>query len=389
MRRVINSLIWISGILLALLSAAGNATASASSPYEQSMQAIASDLSQHNTESFNKAVDADAILDKTFDNLILDSKLKSSIRSSLKKAIQTKVANAFMERIPAGGYVKLLKIRPVGNQMVALVRFDFGENGSGYYDMHLARSAKGSIRIIDWYDYSYGQTYSQNLRQLIAMLAPTPTLLGQVFDIASNRKKTIDDIAETIKLFNEKQHGQVVRKVLSMDEDMRKNRLLAIIATQSGNLSNDEKLYHKALANLEKYYRDDPSMAFMLIDYYFLEQKFDSVLSATNQLLNTFGVEDAALYAIKSNALAGKGHYSEAASVAEHAITIEPEYENNYWSLLNASAKAKNYAKAVEAAKALENRFSYELGPEALSQDGTYAALVQSAEYKKWRNTKK
>lgn len=383
-----NALICLSGILLMLLST-GSSAEPAANPYEKSVQVILADLSQHKTDSFNKAVDADAILDKTFDGLILDDKVKSSIHPSLKKAIQTKVANTLVERIPEGGYAKLLKMKPEGNLMIALVRFDFGTSGSGYFDMHLARSANGSVRIVDWYDYSFGQTYSQNLRQLIAMISPTPTLLGKVFDITSNRQAAINDISEVIKLFNEKKHDKVVNKILSMDEDLRNKRILCIMAAQSGNLSNDDKLYHKALTNLEHYYRDDPSMAFMLIDYYFLEKKFDRVISSTEQLMKSFGVEDAALYAIKSNALMAKGNYSDAASQAERAISIEPEYENSYWSLLSASSKAKNFAKAVEAAKELEKRFSYQLGPEALSKDSTYAALIQSAEYKKWRSSRK
>jgi len=375
-------------ISLLMISMAAAASEPASHAYDKAVQAIVSDLNQHKTDSFNKAIDAEAILDKTFDGLMLDANVKSGVRASLKTAIQTKIANSIIEHIPAGGHSKVLRIKPVANLMTALVRLDYGDNGNAYYDLQLSQSPNGSIRIVDWYDYSFGQTYSQNLRQIVAMISPTPTLLGKVFDIASNRTKAMDDMMELIKLYHDKKHDKVVLKVLSMDEDMRKNRMLSIIAVQSGNMSGNERLYHQALANLEHYYRDDPSMTFLLIDYYFLEKRFDKVISATDQLMKSFGVDDASLYTIKANALAGQGKYGEAVIQAEHATSSEPDYEIGYWSLLSASSKARNYAKAVETAQALEKRFSYNLGPEALSKDATFAPLIQSAEYKKWRSTR-
>lgn len=374
-------------VLLLLISPFALAAASLKD-YEATAAKVVDGLTAHDPAPFNRAIDADSIIETAFDGLYLDSNWKRDFGSGLKKAINTQLGNKLISRIPANAYAKLLRVKVQGNEGRALARLDYGDSGSGYMDMHLVKDASGKIRIVDWYDYSTGQLYSQSLRQAIATLSPTPTVLGKVFDIATNRKAAADVMEKFIGLNNQQKYAETVRYFLSLDEDFRKSRLLNIIAFQAASQIDDMELYRKVLENIEHYYSNDDTMAFVLLDYYYLDGKYGKVLHSANQLMSSFGVDDANLLVIKSNTLIELKKFAEAEKQANRAIALEPDFEYGYWSQIASRVGSKDYGKAVETAKILENKFGYDLSPANFAGNETYAGFIQSAEYISWRKEK-
>jgi hypothetical protein len=273
-----------------------------------------------------------------------------------------------------------------GDMGYALVRLDYGDLGLGYLDLHLSPATNGEIMIVDWFNYGTGQLYTEMLRQTVATLAPSPTLLGKVYDIATNRKENAQALVQLLAMYGRREHKQMARKFLSLDEDLRKSRLLNILAIQSANASNDMELYRTVLSNAERYFGTDESMSFMLLDYNYFEGNYDKALEIVDRMQSSFGVEDAGVITMKANALVEMEQGREAAAQARHAIELEPEYEYAYLSLLNAQILQKQYAQAVTTADTLQNRFSYDLSAQALSGDGFFAGFLESAEYRNWRN---
>jgi hypothetical protein len=79
----------------------------------------------------------------------------------------------------------------------------------------------------------------------------------------------------------------------------------------------------------------------------------------------------------------------EASMYAERALELEPGLELAWWSALSVRAKLIDFAGSVEALQRLEGEFGYELGPEALKKNPGYAQLLDSTEYKSWRESLK
>lgn len=375
----------LAGGLLWLMSALTWAAAPALAPYEAAMARVVAELSEHRPEAFNQALDTDRILDTAFDGMMLDAQWKADVRRSFQAAIATRLGDKIVSQMPEEAYARLLRMKPQDQQVLALLRVDYGDMGTGYLDLHLMRGDDGAVRIVDWYDYSSGQLYTQSLRQLIALMSPTPTLLGKVFDVVSKRKDSVDGVVELMTLYGQKRYAETARRFLAMDAEMRRNRMLNIAAVQAANLSENDELYRRVLANLDRHFRKDPSMAFLLLDYYFIEGKYDWVLSALDQVEASFGVEDAAVIVLRSNALAGQGKFGPAQAQARRAVELEPSYENAYWSLLSAQVQGGEYAQAVQVARVLEDEFDYDMGPDSLGANEVYAAFAESAEYRRWR----
>lgn len=335
---------------------------------------------------FLQAIDYDRVLDIAFTGLLVDQKRKQAFYRNYKSERAAQIVKQLFQRIPEGGYSKLLRIKMEGDIGHALVRMDFGDFGLGYMDIHLTRGNNGKIKIIDWFNYATGQLYTETLRQYIATISPTPTLLGKVYDITSNRKENADALVELMTMYIRGENEKAVRKFLTLDEELRKSRLLNIIAFQSASAPDDMESYRKVLKNIERYFNDDEGMSYLLLDYYYLEGDYEKAMKAVDRVQSNFGVEDAGILALKANLLVEIGKVQEAAAYARRAIELEPEYEHSYLSLLVAQIEQKQYAQAISTADTLEQRFYYDFSPQVLSDNEFFADFLESAEYRKWRN---
>ncbi len=354
--------------------------------FESKIDHIVTGFSSHDPRPFNQSIDAERIIDSVLSGMILSPEWERGFRNGLTIAITTKLGAKLVSQIPAEGYAKLLRIKQEDNQAKALIRLDYGEKGNGYMDMHLVKNKNGKIQIIDWFDYSSGQLYTESVRQLTATLSPTPTVLGKIFDFTTNRKVKMDAVMEIIQMSKNGQHKNVVNKFLSLDETLRKSRILNIIAIQEANKSSDMDLYRKALANLDRYYGNDPSMAFLLLDYYFFKGKYERAIELVEQLESSIGVEDAGLIGFKANAYFSQGKYQEAIIQSKHAIEIEPAYEMSYFFLINSQISLENFKEATATAKILEQKFGYDMSPASLNDNEAFKDLAKSNEYKQWRS---
>lgn len=384
-----NSAKTIIGSLLVLLLTLTTATAAdnALAVYRSSAQQIADGFTQRDTSAFDQAVAPATILDEVFSGLFVDSDWENSFRAGVSSAIRNKLGPRLVSQMPSEAYAKLLRVTVEDNEGRALIRMDYGDSGNGYIDLHLVRDESGAVRVIDWFDYSSGQRYTQSLRQVVATMSPTPTILGKVFDIATDKKAGADALEKIITLNKERRYEEEVRYFLSLEEGIRESRLLNIIVLQAANMSNDMELYSRMLDNLAHFYGDDERMAFMLIDYYFLSSQYDKVIELSQQLQKSFGVEDAGLIVFESNALLEQGKNAEAEKTALRAIELEPEYEYSYWSLLTAQLATESYASAVDTAKTLEEEFQYDMSPESLGSNDIYSELVSTKPYLSWRES--
>lgn len=374
-------------LILSLFPSLSSASEAGFEVYQEKAKQISDGFTVRNTEPFDSALDPDSILDTVFDDLLVDSEWEQGFRTGVKKAIRTKLGQKIVAQMPQDAFAKLLRVKQAGSKGHALIRIDYGDNGNGYIDLHLEKDEEGTIRVTDWFDYSTGQLYTQSLRQVIATMSPTPTVLGKVFDLATNKKDSAEVLTKLIELNNTQKHAEMVRFFLSLDEVYRESRLLNIISLQAANSSGDMKLYQQMLTNIARYFSDDENMAYQLLDYYFLEGDYDKVIATAEQLQNSFGVEDAGLVTFKSNAYSEQGDYAQAIAEAKHAIELEPEYEYGYWSLITAQLAAEKYQEAVATAQALESGFNYDMGPDSLSGNAIYTGFLTSKPYRTWRNS--
>ncbi len=349
--------------------------------YQAFSEKIITGINNRDSKTISDVIDLTPALDKAFSGLVISKEWESSFRSTIKNA---NLGKQLLQHMPDNGYAKQLRVANDNKIGKTLIRLDMGDSGNSYLDFHLSKTGN-KISIVDWYDYSTGQLYSDLLRQIIVFSSPTPTVIGKVFDIASGKKEQNTELLTLIELYKKGEYKGLIQHFLQLDETLRKSKVLNTIVYKSSTLINDQDVYYQVLANIEKYFKNDPGMAFVLIDYYYLEGDYQKVLATTNLLRESFGAEDAGLMVINANTLIEMGNADEAEKQAARAIQLEPEYEYAYLSLVSAQVLKEHYGQAIKTAEILETRFGYDFGPESLAENETFAGFIVSEEYSNWR----
>lgn len=374
------------GGLIAGRAAAGDADGNAqAAAYRRAAEPLVADLSKHSPEAFARALDKDVIVDKALASLQSDSKEIAQFRTGLGRGIE-RVGEQLVAAMPKDGYAKLLRVEARAGEGHCLVRIGYGDNGYGYMDWVLRADKEGRLRVVDWFDFSTGQYYTDSLRQLSVMLAPNPTVLGKIFDIASGKTDHTKQIVPMLQALGKRDYGKSYELFGALDEDLRRNRILSVIAVNAASRSQNDGYYRAALAHLDKYHGGEPTLVFLLIDHYFYTNQYGKLLRAIDSFEKYVGVEDAAMLGIKANSYLVSGKSDDAIAAASRGTRLEPELASNYWTLVTAYNKTKRYDKLIDTAGRLRRQFGFELKPAAFEKDPEYKEFVRSAEFRRWKS---
>jgi hypothetical protein len=135
------------------------------------------------------------------------------------------------------------------------------------------------------------------------------------------------------------------------------------------------------MADLHEHHGDDPALSLTLLDYYLLKGDYPRAYAAVDRLDDVTG-GDAALTNLRSGIALHQGDTAASVRHALAAISQDPGYEDTYWNLMLAGARAGDYAAAMEGVRGLEGRFGYEFSEDELSKHEDFSGLVASKEWK-------
>jgi len=382
----LNQLAVVLVLLITVLSKPAVASADTLADCRKALKSVVASLNKRSPAEFNRTIDSDRIIDTALSDLPLDYSFRKSFSVGLKRGLEH-IGDRFLKLIPEGHRAKVIRLKQGKNAVLGLVRMDYGDSGWGYIDLWLAKDRHGTVRIIDWYNFASGEMYSSSVKKIAVLASPTPTLYGRVFDIVTGRKDDIRILNKYFAALAQQQYDQSYALFKSMDTVLKKNRIIGIVAVSSANLSGNDEYYKAALANLARYHGDDPTLAFLLVDHYFLAQNYDEAIRSLNSFQAYVGTQDAAIENLKANAFMMAGNNELAVSHASTGIRMEPDLESNYWTLFNLYSTSRQYAQAVRMGKQLEERFNYDFSPASLGKVQEYRLLTRSAAYRKWRAT--
>lgn len=377
----------LAGLLLVLLLNGLFTNAYAASDlkaYVKAMNALEADFDRKSADRFLKITDFDEILTRAFADI--DSEVdkefkKNFIRGFKNKGIQN-LSNKILGLMPDQNGAKLIRVSEKKGKVFAAMRLDYQENGYGYLDFELEKDKKtGAVRIVDWYDYMAGQNYSLSLTQIVATISPDPNLIRKMFDIASGKSATAQQILKMIRAGNQRDLETTRTIYNQLDDSIKKQWVFMVISANMANLSGDMDFYKQVLGDVEKNFAGDPKAAFVLIDYYFLEEDYDHALKNIMQLSKLFNDRDAGLWQMNSNTSLMKGDFPGAIKAAQNGLKYEPDFELAYWSLLNAQIMSGDNKNATGTIQNLEKRFGYKLTREILAQEEMYKEYINSPEY--------
>ena len=372
--------------LFVFMTSAAKSEEQTSDIVNKQLQLLENDFNKGSSSVFLQMLDLDAILDTALTGLDIKPEFKSGFRQAINNQ-KAAIGQKFIAQITPGGSAKIIRSRTDRGTSRGLIRMDLVAGGYGFMDLYLSVSGN-KVVITDWYDYGFGQRYSDSLRQIVVMAAPNPSLIGRMFDVVTSQDKVIDDILAIMKLAKEKNYNKIQMEYTKLAARHKKIRIFMIMMVQVAGASENDEFYKKVLDDLATFHGNDPKLTFLLLDHFYYAGKYEKCLDMLDKFIKEIGIKDDALLSLKANILIEGGNYDKGISLAKQIITKSPDFDFAYWVVLNGFVQAKNYKSAAMTGRELETRFGYVLDKETLGAEPQYKNFINSKEFARWMANK-
>jgi tetratricopeptide (TPR) repeat protein len=278
------------------------------------------------------------------------------------------------------GQALFLRVHSFDGMRGALVRYDLGDQGFNYLLLLAENRGDARPRVVDLFVATNGQRLSETLGAIGQLFsAPSDSLLGRLFGqtaIDMNLSGQFRRIGELQMAGRTADAYAIVRE---MPEAVRNHRVMLNLSVQLASLLGED-VYREELARLARFHRDDPTAAFLLIDYYFYKGDSEAAMQAILGLERAFGL-DAAIATVKANIALLAGDLAGARAFAEQSVELEPDNEASRWTLLGVLMPAEKYADGIRVLEGLERDFGYAFDDTSFADNDVFAGFVESPEY--------
>jgi predicted Zn-dependent protease len=211
--------------------------------------------------------------------------------------------------------------------------------------------------------------------------------MRKLVDIPNPTDREMFQFAELLKAARDVSLDRYLKIRDDMSERFQRQRVVVVTTAQLARTVRQRRKMIAAVEILANTYPDEPQYSLMLLDYYFPSRKYEEAMQALQRLSKRLGVDDAAMDARFSATALVLGNTADAFAYAEKATEREPGLELGWWSSLQVRAAMSDFAAATEVLKTLQDDFGYDLSPEFLQRDRSYAQLLASSDYKQWRES--
>ena len=351
--------------------------------YIDAAQTLVEALRNRSAETLAELLETDVIVDRSIEGMELTRKNARDFRAGFNSA-RSEISKSIVRLIPEGSLVRMLRSRAHADGAEILVRMDLGELGFSYRNYIVSKGKGKRVQIVDWYDYSTGQFYTDTIRQSLAASLPGDSAYARVFESFSGKGKAKQQFVQMLTAFSKQDFTTFFSVFKDLDEASRQDRLTLVLAFGMANVSGDSQLYAQVLSMLDKHHGNDLDLQFILFDHYFNEEDYDQAIAALVGSANHMGIRDAVNFALAAVVYNQSGQTKKAIEAAEKGLALEPDVELVYWALLKGYSDEKRYAEAVGAAKQLVNEFDYIIDAESLSQEPQFSGLIASDAFKQW-----
>ena len=384
--------LWVLAVLLVSFSAVAQQDdarqqeeADRKAKFRAGFGVIVNDLNQGSTGSFVRALDREAILERTFGLRLIDPKVKEQFRNDFDNIIDQTFgrpaeAEASMEPIR----VAWLGIGSKGDRGKAILRQDLADFQFNYYEYELRLDERGNVRIVDFVDFLEGDYFTNTMGETLIKQAPGKNAVRKLIDFQSVSDTQLFQMTELLKASRDMKVDRFFEIYNAMDPQLQRQRVALLSGVQVCKLTRDRRKLRTVLQSLAQYYPDEPLYALMLLDYYFPTRQYEQAMDTLLRLQKRLGVKDAAMSARLSSAALVLRDADSASAYAEEAVGLEPGLELAWWSALRARTASGQFAQAVEALDVLETDFGYTLDSAGLEKDPSLGALLGSEAYGEW-----
>jgi len=354
--------------------------------FRAGLEAIVDDLNYGSFDRLIVSIDRNDLIDRIYGLRLIDQQVKKQFNESLEYSYEDLITSEFA--VPDEGLkATLLGVESRGDRGRAVVRFDYPKFKFSYHEYELRLDGQGRVIVVDWTDFLQGMRYSESVGRALVVAAPSKPALRKLLDFKNPNERELFQFGELLKAARDRRLERYLEIRDGMDKRLQRQRIVVESTVQVARQVRKRRQMIGGLQIMAEHFPDEALYSLMLLDFYFPSREYDKALQALQRLDDRLGFPDAAMDARMSATALVMDNPQEASMYVDRALELEPDLELAWWSALNVRAKLSDFEGSVEALQRLERDFEHELGPDALKKNPSYAQLLESTEYRSWRES--
>jgi len=353
---------------------------------DEEVQQFAGDLEQaladRDAAAFRRLLHLDGMFYRIFPKTKVDqhSQLKDA-QAGWKRAVETNIFGSLQS-------FRVEFLRVVRDADGIKARFRLAGEGINYWDVLLDRNAAGRVCMVDFLDYLAGEFVTDGQRRLMQQLMPALLSGGGNAAKGNAEMRRLKRIGELSAMIRQGRHAEFLQEYDRLDADLKQQRTLMYMRVMAANTvavnGDGAGVYKQAV---DAYRREHPTavnLELMLIDYYFLGEKYDDAIKAVEGLSRRVS-GDPYLDLLIGNAHYAAGDSAKANEILRKVIQAYPWEQAAYQTLVVMAAAAEEYETVTELLIVGEKDAGLQWEIEAAEE---FAGYRDSVEYQKWKNRK-
>ncbi len=342
--------------------------------------------------SFNDLIDWTAILNEVT-SLPESEKLNQSrkdFKVEFRKATKTKdsICGAIISTVEKGGEYSLLRTGTEEGRPFALFRLILPNNGGvNFHKFFLHRNSSDEVLARDVYIYLSAEPITEIFRRGWVGLAAQ--ILNEDDDEKNEEAKlflaNIQDMAKFFDLVNKEKNEEAIALFDQLPDETKKEKTVLIGRMRVAQRISPED-YAAVIQRIKEAHPDDPSLDFLMIDGYLLQNENEKAVECIEKTRESVG-GDAYLAVMRANVLTKMGKLEEALESLKQAEQEEPSLQSIYSLGLDICLAAKDFDTTAAYLTKLEKDFGFTW--KDLTTVDVFKEFTESPQYQEWLKREK
>jgi hypothetical protein len=317
---------------------------------------------------------------------LVASKLSTSdsIRHAIIEQYQTtNFARAYTSStfiLPEGevgsfGYKNIVSTTEFGD--MPMVRIDYETGGHEF--MLLFINEKNLIE--DFFFASKGNRVSAAVAGATQLILPAQNgFISRLLGTSTDSKEVLTKFQKMLALRQQGRFNEVYEILQSLPDEIQSKREIIDFKILISQSVSDEA-YTEALGQLDKYFGENESTSFMLVDLHVTNENYEAATRSVEKAMQFWG-NDSALVHLKANIAFMMGDSKKAIELSKEAVSLEPSYEEPYWTLVTLQEQEKDFEGINKTLALMQQQFDETFTPNRVSEFFVLPGYEASSAYK-------
>ncbi len=344
---------------------------------------LTSALEEGDYEAFAACFAIQPLLDAATDVPDVRAALRTAFQERRRAGLLPGLYHMLESLIDKGWELGILHVRAERQDQRVLLRMIGSEGGVNYIEFSASTRGRSRPQFVDWKIYALGEKESEVLHRVFLAIA-LESQRGLLDRLLGNEQLLLKHNKEITRLAECAQAGRWEEGLAiysALPGELQHEKLLLIMRLALAKASTSDERVLAAIADLRRYFPEDPVNYLFAIDYHVLRKQWKRAADAVRRL-RTAVDGDPYLDMLEAHALLQGGELDAARKAIGLAIEQEPMRLQSHWVYLRICRDQRDYDALLAGMKHMDSVFTIEW--DDLRQSEGYGEFVASPQHAEW-----